>query len=86
MTPEYYTTMLELVPTDELYLELARRFEDLILHTSTPRPDSENDTRKVVSMRWKGDPRICQGLACGVIASCEEWIQKDLTDIPKEEL
>lgn len=86
MTPDDYVRMLELVPTDVLYGELLNRFDSVIIHVSTPRPDADNPTSKLVSMRWKGDPRLCQGLAFGVIASCEEWIQKDLIDMSKDDL
>lgn len=86
MTPEQEKEFIELLPTNVLYEALMARFDSAIFFGQKPRPEVDDPRIKIISMRWKGDPHLCQGMACSIIASCEAWMAKDTWDIPSEDL
>jgi hypothetical protein len=86
MTPEQQHAMLELISTDDLYLELLNRFEHMIISGIKPRGVEGNEGQQITSWRYKGNPFICQGLAFGIIHACQTFRDADEEEIHSDDL
>jgi hypothetical protein len=86
MTPEREKEVLELVSTDALYEELLVRFEHVIFSGIKNRPNQNDQSAQVTSWRYKGNPFVCQGLACGIIAECQNARNEVEEEIDKDDL
>jgi hypothetical protein len=71
---------LELVTTQDLYDELKRRCEHLVIAGLMKRPTEDDPEHCVMSYVYSGIPFICQGLAIQVIVRC----QRDIDEMKSE--
>jgi hypothetical protein len=86
VTPEQQKSFLEEIPTDAIYDELLGRWDHIIISSSKARPEDDHPNVAITSTRWKGNPLICQGLACGIIADCQSYRGLDEEIIGADEL
>lgn len=86
MTDEQLSAIVALAPTDLLYRELLGRFDHVIFSAVKDTPTEESPNQKITSWRLKGSYLVCQGLACGIIAECQENRSQDEREIDTHDL
>jgi hypothetical protein len=80
------TPSLSLLPTENLIEELCSRFDAFVMAGVMIRNMGDGQANAIRSLRHKGDPILCQGLAAGLQHTLAEYELRMEQTLPPESL